>query len=335
VDHRIEHPNFEFSSKSKHLSAGNYRGDVLVFDIENGQELWRLRGKNQTSNFTAEDLDFAITSDEDRVWNWSRHRNENLWNIKSGELVKSGNADSLPDAVLYDFSLDNMIIQSGGSAIVRSMDTGETLSVLYDYYGEDEIGIKYNELTRDHKWGWYSGGLYDASNEKLIKEIDAISVMFSPDNDHLLAKTSAGEYAVYKNTNGTLVGQISHNGDSNLDPKTDSITFNDAGDFAITTLPGEPAILWDISTGTLVNTFSDASIGLIKPKIYQTSQRVVFRDPIGKQATLFDLKTGGLVKSFRPQFTEGIDDDFSIDSLYYSFKNDRLFAISNKGPFSV
>lgn len=259
-----ELPRLALSPDGEKLLAPLLSGVVLLIDARSGDTVHTLRGHNtggEWAPFVAFSTDGAhgLTAASDAV---------HLWDLQNGERIKTFAAHS-PAA----FSQDGRSVVLGWRSLnMRAFDvvSGRVLATYASEFGA-VVSVACSPDGRGVLVSAMSGArIYDAASGALLhtligNDADMIvnRVAYSPDGAYAAVGTQQGAWMFDASTGERLRTFDASDGVQIL-----SVAFSANGRYLLATSWGAKAMLWEVATGRLMQTFVDPGqlfAGVITP----------------------------------------------------------------------
>jgi WD40 repeat protein len=322
-----------YSSDSKYLVAGAGDQTAIVWNLENGKELAKLKHANsscsgcETKAFFTPDNNFVISaySDSIKVFDWKAKKLVRQMSNTEGSI--EGLAIS-PDG-RYAASIQY------GRAEVWELNTGkhifgtgsyESKNTSINFSPDGKYILTGNEKRMAEIWRLSDGnkiltlkGYLNQLDEKILNNSYMYWVALvhetklSPDNKYIAIGNTGNNAKLIDFHTGrvhkTLKG---HNG------MVISLNFSNDGKYLATGGVDGKAIVWDVETGEMVKEiqFHDKALAIFSVDISPNNKLLATSDWAG-EIIIWDIATGTVVKAMSPHGgSSSIHIKFSANGLY-------------------
>ncbi|MGE0007683.1 MAG: caspase family protein [Parvibaculaceae bacterium] len=325
-----------FSKDDTRIASGGEHKHDLWVGLDNGVKLWdattgRLirtfegtRGKSQRPSSMEKVPAVALSHDGARLVaiHWSRE--VKLWDIESGQLIRTfqGRSEGVASLAL---SPDGKRALSSHGADVRLWDTitgkllktlenparfGIVLSVAFSPDGTHAVVGEWDDITL---WDIESGSLIHTFKGH---SAEVRSLMFSADGKKVLSAGGDHTAKVWDVQNRSIIAEFSGR---------DTFSISSAAlshDGTLVLALDNPATLWNVASKELLHTFDEAAATLDSRTVaFSPSDDQLLVPSWNETLRLFDTKSGRLIREF------GTHQD-QISSVAFSPDGSRLLSAS-------
>lgn len=220
-----------------------------VWDVTNGEQLFRLQGHQDSLTYA------AFSPDGELIVTTSADDTARLWDADTGDLLSTMRGNNIPRQSIFlhaSFSPDSALIAtaSGGPPKVWDAQTGDLLHTLQGHYGSTESARFSPDGTRILTAG--NGGtarVYDARSGESIHVLDGHSsnlhsATFSPDGSRIVTASWDETAVVWDAETGQLLQRLVGHSDQVLHAE-----FSGDGKRIVTASEDSTPRIWFIDQG--------------------------------------------------------------------------------------